>query len=498
MRRLLALILCLVLCISLVPAAAAEDIDDIVIIEEKAPAEDEIIIDEPDAESQETIASGSCGDKVTWSLDSSGTLTLSGSGATWNFNSDYAGFYDYRDQIKSIVVESGITILGTNLFDHMTAAGSVTLPDTLTKIYGYVFSYCGKLTSVTIPKNVSSIGNYAFNRCTSLTEIRFKGHAPSFGSNVFWDDTATAYYYPLYDWTSSVRQSYGGTITWSCDDKVGYGVTWNLNDNNSLTLSGTGATWDFKNDYPGFYYFRDECQFIYVKDGVTALGSHLFWYMRPNGGRLFFSLAKTLTKIGDYAFAFCGTMSADFYRSAPSFGSNVFYQSDIVVASYPANDTSWTSIVSSAQGAKNMLWAENYVGDNLWLYSLVAKTENTAEFRAVNRQSQKMAVAQKNGSSYTRIASRYTGTADEYGLYDISLSSTVIHLAIALKGDANLDKRVNLRDAQTIKNHVADDLNPPLSAFACVAADVNGDGRLNLRDAQFLKNVIAGDETISW
>ena len=78
-----------------------------------------------------------------------------------------------------------------------------------------MFYDCMELTEVTVPSTVKTIGSDAFSYCESLKFVHFKGSAPSFGSDVFYGVTATAYY-PAGDssWSSSVRQNYGGKITW--------------------------------------------------------------------------------------------------------------------------------------------------------------------------------------------------------------------------------------------------------------------------------------------
>ena len=73
-----------------------------------------------------------------------------------------------------------------------------------------------------------------------------------------------------------------------------------------------------------------------------------------------------------------------------------------------------------------------------------------------------------------------------------------ITLVLAFRGDADLNGKVNLRDAKAIKGHVADDLDPPLTPIAVLAANANSDRKVNLRDAQFIKAVVAGDEEIAW
>ena len=62
----------------------------------------------------ETANSGKCGENVTYSLDSStGELTISGTGNMDNYNyydDDYSPFFYYHD-IKTITINSGVTVL---------------------------------------------------------------------------------------------------------------------------------------------------------------------------------------------------------------------------------------------------------------------------------------------------------------------------------------------------------------------------------------------------
>ena len=79
----------------------------------------------------EIIASGYCGndrdyEKVTWTLDSEGTLTISGTGDMYS-RSYYGYWYDIDcDDIKKVVVEEGVT-----------AVGSYAFCDSLRVLHGY-------------------------------------------------------------------------------------------------------------------------------------------------------------------------------------------------------------------------------------------------------------------------------------------------------------------------------------------------------------------------
>ena len=139
------------------------------------------------------ITSGKCGDNLTWKLDVYNTLTISGTGAMYDYDSyTNVPWNSYRDLIKRIVVEDGVTTIGKFAF-HYIKVSHFKLPETLVSIGEYAFSgnsYLGDielpesletigygafsgcyLKHITIPKNVKSIGNYVFGGCNNLRII---------------------------------------------------------------------------------------------------------------------------------------------------------------------------------------------------------------------------------------------------------------------------------------------------------------------------------------
>ena len=94
------------------------------------------------------IASGTCGDNLTWTLTTDGTLTIVGTGAMNDFSYYTSPWYDHCEAITSVVIEPGVTSIGT-----------------------FAFYNCGELMNAEIPDSVLSIGNYAFSVCTSLSNI---------------------------------------------------------------------------------------------------------------------------------------------------------------------------------------------------------------------------------------------------------------------------------------------------------------------------------------
>ncbi len=121
--------------------------------------------------SAETVASGKCGGNVTWVLDDNGTLTISGAGKMYDYNSYEQRWGNHCNSIRKLVIENGVTSIGNYAFDGCTGLTSVTIPDSVTSIGGSAFADCTGLMSVTIPNDVTSIGDWAFRDCTNLTVV---------------------------------------------------------------------------------------------------------------------------------------------------------------------------------------------------------------------------------------------------------------------------------------------------------------------------------------
>ena len=76
--------------------------------------------------------------------------------------------------LTNVVIENGVTELGTGVFSYSYSLSSITLPSTLTNIGGDVFEECRSLASVSIPKSVVNISPVAF-RYSRLTELTMVG-----------------------------------------------------------------------------------------------------------------------------------------------------------------------------------------------------------------------------------------------------------------------------------------------------------------------------------
>ena len=129
--------------------------------------------------------SGSCGNNVTYKYsESTHTLTISGSGAMQNYGTP--PWYSYRNDIKAVVIEDGVTKIGNLAFNECSSLTSVSIPNSVTSIGEAAFYGCSSLTSVSIPNSVTSIGNFAFVYCSSLKYVAVNAETPpTLGSRAF-------------------------------------------------------------------------------------------------------------------------------------------------------------------------------------------------------------------------------------------------------------------------------------------------------------------------
>ena len=112
--------------------------------------------------------SGTCGDNLTWTLvESTGTLTISGSGAMNNYDIffSYAPWHYDENKVLTLVIEDDVITIGNYAFFGCNNLSSVTIGNSVATIGNYAFAGCIGLSSVTIPNSVTSIGEYAFRNC---------------------------------------------------------------------------------------------------------------------------------------------------------------------------------------------------------------------------------------------------------------------------------------------------------------------------------------------
>ena len=267
--------------------------------------------------------SGQCGDDLYWSMDWSGTLTISGTGDMYNYlvsygeDSNPAPWYDYKD----------------NKDDGMPYLQSVVVEDGCTSIGNYAFYYCQNVTEFSLPDSVTSLGENAFNSCYGMTEFTIPANVTELPTSCFA----------------------------SC------GALNIVNWNEKLTTIGSNA-----------FNYCDLGDLV-LPEGITTIGQSAF---TGNSDMSTLTLPSTLTTLANYGFSrMWNTTTFVFTGDAPTTGDETNAMGDYtfqwVTANvwYPADNATWTDVIG-----------QNYGGTLTWKpmcaehsYGQPEKTEATCE-----------------------------------------------------------------------------------------------------------------------
>ncbi|MGN0479549.1 MAG: leucine-rich repeat protein, partial [Hominenteromicrobium sp.] len=160
-RKVLAMLLCVLMLVSGTVIAQAEETaapadvqtfaeDDGAVVqtdEADAPADVQTF-----AEDDGVVASGTCGENLTWVLDEDGVLTISGTGRMEDFDIYFAPWHSYQSSIITAIIEDGVTNIACRTFCD-----------------------CSTLRNISIPESVTSIDYGAFYDCSALTDVYYGG-----------------------------------------------------------------------------------------------------------------------------------------------------------------------------------------------------------------------------------------------------------------------------------------------------------------------------------
>lgn len=238
----------------------------------------------------------SCGatdsDTVTARFESaSGTLTFSGEGAMKNYHTMHfvAPWKEISNQIKKIVIENGVTSIGSNAFyqcSDMQATLDLSDAKALTSIGDNAFYGCKKLTgSLKIPDSVTKIGAEAFLDCNNLSgNFELPESLQSVGNDAF---------YNCYNLTGGLKLP--DTVT-----SIGTGAFYNCAKLDGYLVLSSSLT-----KIPKIAF--NNCVNLKVKDKLV--------------------IPSSVTVIEDAAFARCSSLTGDLEipDTVTSIGNNAFY-----------------------------------------------------------------------------------------------------------------------------------------------------------------------------
>ncbi len=297
-------------------------------------------------------ASGTCGDNLTWNIDSEGTLTISGTGdmydydvseAPWdntpyyNLNIDDGvtsiGTFAFRGAlITEAIIPGSVKTIGRSAFSDADMMNVIVMSEGVKVIGEGAFGSCDSLSFAAVPESVTSIGYRAFdgssmavnlfvhsNGCAiNDSEATFSGvsavYAPSTSTSAAY---AIKYDIPYFALDTSVPLDYM-YITGNC----GENLTWQADSDGLLNITGSGAMYDYQYDSGNAPWSHLGIKVLELDGSITHIGDYAFMYTDITS----VSIPDSVTTVGASAFRECSKISAvTFPESVASIGNMAFY-----------------------------------------------------------------------------------------------------------------------------------------------------------------------------
>ena len=265
------------------------------------------------------VASGTCGEDLTWTLDSAGTLTVSGTGPMydmydWEAYEDISPWRQYAESIKTVVVSEGVTSVGEKAFSSIAVTKAV-IADTVKTMNARAFDRCEYLSEIRLSSGLETIGGNAFFHCMNLSDVILPDSLKTIEAGAFW------YCYDLGNIHIPANVSEIGPGAF-----MGAGVTsFSVDSNNAYYCAVDGVLFNKDQTILQAYPGSNERTVYRVPDGVTEIQDSAFFFLAPAE----IILPESLEYIGDYAFADTAWYNylLHIYIRNPNvlFGPDVFY-----------------------------------------------------------------------------------------------------------------------------------------------------------------------------
>lgn len=461
------------------------------------PEETEPIVTEPQ---YTVLASGKCGDNITYEYLSNNTLRLKGVGRMYDYNwrdiwqGSTAPWKEYK--IISVEMSYGITSIGNYAFDSCSSLTSITIPSSVTSIGSCAFWYCRSLTSMTIPNSVTSIGGNAFDGCSSLTSVTIPDSVTSICGNAFSGcssltsiiipDSITSISYGTFQGCSSLKNI---TIPSSVARLEGCAFR-ECSSLTSITIPDSVISMDIS-----VFYDCSSLTSVIIPDSVTSIGTDAFSGCSSLTNII---IPASITSIGHYMFKNCSNLTSVTLSKNTKVDSNAFYgcPSNLTFHYYEDEITtkSAKSDISSVSAQNETVTTRTveYSNETAYAYYIIAavKDETVEDVLSADNL---IYIIQTTADEKGNISSDLAIPADVTD-YDVVLygpgSLSVSRIRI---GDVNLNGEIQIDDVTHLQKNIAKITT--LSKDARAAADCDGNGDINIKDATLIQMYLAGFET---
>lgn len=367
-------------------------------------------------------------------------------------NVSFVGAYafygtEFFNSQTSSLITLGSVLLGGDV------SGELSLDESISMIAPYAFSENSKITSVSASDSLRIIGEGAFYRCTSLSEVNV-GELSFIG--------------PL---------AFLGTDLVSASDEdfviIGDGIL--------IEYTGSATSVNVPENVEqiagGAFYSNTKITEVTIPEGVVSIGQRAFM----NCSKLqTVTLPQSLLILDKEAFARCKNLqSVTVPENVELIGESVFFGCTTLERAEINSSTDIPKgLFANCSNLKlvRMPQSIDTIGEGAFL-DCTALTDisisDSVSFISENAFS---------GALNLTVSCNEGSYAFEY-CNENSVNAMQC-------GDANLDGKVNIRDATYIQKHVASILQ--MTDLEILRAEVNFDGKINVRDATYIQKLLAG------
>lgn len=310
------------------------------------------------------VVDGTCGVNVTWTFDeATGVLTISGIGPMYEDSKNNEWRNTYREQVKTVVINDGVTRIGNYAFCDLVNLTSITLPDTLTTIGHYAIAGCDSLKSLTIPDSVTTIKHSALrgnkslesiklpaelttiedvvlSGCYNLKSITIPGKVTSIGCQAFAscdslvsvtipDSVKEVHQQAFYGCESLTEVHFGKGFSSIVFEYLYDGIFPYCDKLTKITVDSENQY--FSTDESGVLFNKDKTKLVYypsglkethyfIPQGVTRIEQYAFYDCDNLTG---VTIPKTVTSIADDSFVECDSLEEIYYEGTKAEWKNV-------------------------------------------------------------------------------------------------------------------------------------------------------------------------------
>ena len=435
---------------------------------------------------------GYCGSNVRWSLNTEeGILKIYGTGSMNNMGRNSQPWSGYKDSIKQVIIESGVSSIGSYAFYEHPVLEYVEIPSTVKSIGLGAFCWSQQLKEITIPEGVTSIPEDCFWACSSLKVINLPSTIKTIGQGAFYYTAIKSIY--LADGITDI----GEDAFWYCTYLESVTIPKSLKILRETIFSSCS-----------------KLKSVTLHDGITEIQRSAFSHC---GALTSVTLPKNLKIIGESAFSntaiskitipenvtsidgyvFGGSLKEiHFLGNAPQFDAKTF-NGITVTAYYPENSASWSSNVRTNYGGK-ITWISEACMHLICSYEVFEPDCEQGGYRMCSCLVCGMVYAdsyvEPMGHSFCEwyiVKEPAVGEKGEErrdcekcGYYEVKEIP-----ALCEYGDVNGDGKINVIDASVVRKAAAKVI--VLDENQIAAADVNGDGKVNVIDASLIRKYAA-------